>query len=110
MKIYFNKEARKIEHKAEWVDDVVVEGVYMLLPAGRHIYQLCFLPDENSLVRVLDPETMRRNTAFPDQPFEKLNIMFKLSEDYVVMGSEENKIFMISTVTNKVVQTITLEP
>ena len=70
MKIYYNKEARKIEHQAEWVDDVVVEGVYMLLPAGEHIYQVCYMPEDMSLIRVLDPETMRRNTAFPDQRFD----------------------------------------
>jgi hypothetical protein len=36
--------------------------------------------------------------------------MFKLTEEYVLMGSHENKIIVMSTLTNMIVQTLTLEP
>jgi hypothetical protein len=36
--------------------------------------------------------------------------MFKLTEEYVLMGGCINKILVMSTFTNKIVQTLTLEP
>ena len=90
----------------EWVEDADVDGVYMMLPAGQHLYLLAHLEDGMSILRVLDPATMKQNTAFPDQRFEQLNILYKLSEDFILLGSEQDKIFIVSTRTNKLVSTL----
>ena len=37
---YLNKESMKIETKAEWIEDVPIDGLYMMLPAGKHFYLL----------------------------------------------------------------------
>ena len=43
MKIYLDPETNKIEAQSEWISDVVLDGVYMMLPAGNHIYLLSHL-------------------------------------------------------------------
>jgi hypothetical protein len=50
-------------------------------------------------------------SALPDQHFDRVIVaMFKLTDECLLMVSQKKKISMMSTVTNKIVQTLTLEP
>ena len=75
-----------MEQQAQWENEIVQKYLSKLLPAGNHIYQIIYETDEISYIRVLDLETMKRNIAFPDQRVDKLNKMFKLTEEYMLLG------------------------
>jgi hypothetical protein len=53
---------------------------------------------------------MKQNTAFPDLRFDSICVIFKLSDDIVIFGSEADKIFFVDTRTNKLVSTVDLPP
>ena len=90
--MHINLAAHRIEHQAMWHDEQIRDmAKKMLIPAGEHIYQLINHLDNAfrffSIIRVLDPETMHKKNNFAEKQFGYLNCIFKLSEDYMLMGS-----------------------
>jgi hypothetical protein len=55
---------------------------------------------------------MKNVTSFPDIRFleDHINIIFKLSDDYIIAASDMGILYFISTKSNKIVKFITIEP
>lgn len=76
-----------------WQDEQIRDRVKTLLPAGEHLYQLiCHLDNFDrffSFIRVLDPDTMHKNNNIANKQFEfeYLHSIFKLTDEYLLVGS-----------------------
>ncbi len=59
MRIYVDPNTFKIESTVEWIDNTLIEGCYMIVPAAESYNYVLMHLEFGSLIRIVHSDTMK---------------------------------------------------